>query len=66
MAVKFIARFKTYKFGDVASFDAEQESWLISRLYAVNHAGQVPAERPAPLQDEPPKKPLTTRRKGAK
>lgn len=56
MAVKFIARFKAYKPGDVAVFEAEQESWLVSRMYAV-----LADDVPAPLQQEPPKKPLTTR-----
>lgn len=59
MAVKFITRFKEFKVGDVASFDPEQEEWLVSRLYAVR-VNDVPP----PLQEEPPKRPLTTRSKG--
>lgn len=64
MAVKFIARFKNFKVGDVATFDAVQEEWLVSRLYAVRC--EAPAEKAAPLQVEPPKKPLTIRGKGKK
>lgn len=58
--IKFIAPFKGYKIGDTDSFDAEQEAWLVSRQYAVTHVEEVALP---PLQPEPPKKPLTTRKK---
>lgn len=64
MAVKFITKFKNYKAGDIASFDAAQEEWLVSRLYAAR-VDEL-ASTVAPMLPEPAAKPLTTRSRGKK
>lgn len=58
--IKFIAPFKGYTVDTVAMLPPEQEAWLVSRQYAVTHNEEVALP---PLQPEPPKKPLTTRKK---
>lgn len=64
MAIKMLAKFDDWKPGDIVR-DAtpEQEEWLVSRQYAVRvEDGPLPP----PMQPEPPKKPLTTRKKNGR
>jgi hypothetical protein len=64
MTIKMLAPFKNWKAGQIVK-DAtpEQAQWLVDRKYAAWH-GETP--KPPPLQDEPAKKPLTTRAKKKK
>lgn len=62
--IKMLAPFKNWKVGQVVTdVTPEQVDWLVSRNYAV--VVKADPDLP-PLQDEPAKKPLTTRARSSR